>query len=626
MEANVGEVKLEINEKECIDDIMDESELALWYLDHPVKTYIEEPSEDANDPLETSGEINPPSLNPRRRNYVHEGYKDPAMKEWDKELSKMIYKDGTNLFCKFCDYKHHRRGYALNHVEAYHPPKNFPCYKCLKCGDVVVSRNNFQAHILKVHAADPPVTAYEASSNIATSYTNKNIKTEPHSTFKTNGKRVNVELSRIEDTMNVESKLDENRQNSIEELLKRPDLKKWDELLKRMAYKPNENWNCKKCDYAHSRKGYVMNHIEGKHAPEGFPGYKCLKCCDRVKNRMSFLVHVTKCHKSNDVGLKEMNSVEKPQPPNKSLYLKSEDVPINKHNETLLLQTPPEADKIFLSKRISDYETYVKSKIASRKETKEVFTCEFCKRNFNDRPDWAEHMRKVHSQNFADSEETPFKCGLCGYRCARNDYLNLHMRKFHERVPVKFSHSQAPFFLPPVKIKAKQTAPRICQKCGGGFLDEESYTKHMTDVEGIDISKKGNTFRCEFCSYSFKYAATWRDHTNICRKLLTAKKFRFFTCVACSSKFKNGVTLKVHIEMCNSFKYMKMSNSQDSNGSDSAAYERSNSITDNEGSIESEIKLMQEVETPGNSNQLTLEETCSSLLDLLENVADKNET
>ena len=223
MEATNGEVKLEINETAVIDDIMDESELALWYLDHPVKTYIEEPS-DTNDPLHTSSEINPLRLNPMRRNYVHEGYKDPAMKKWENELSEMIYKNGKILCCKFCDYKHHRRFYALNHVEACHPPKNFPCYKCLKCGDVLASRKTFQTHVLRVHTDDQPVTVYEASNNIGTSHPNKKIKTEPHSTLNTNDKPVKVELSIIEDTVNVESKLNENRQNYIEHL-KTPEMK-----------------------------------------------------------------------------------------------------------------------------------------------------------------------------------------------------------------------------------------------------------------------------------------------------------------------------------------------------------------------------------------------------------------
>ena len=49
METTYGKVKLEIDETAVNDDIMDESDLALWYLDHPVKKHMEEPSEDAND-------------------------------------------------------------------------------------------------------------------------------------------------------------------------------------------------------------------------------------------------------------------------------------------------------------------------------------------------------------------------------------------------------------------------------------------------------------------------------------------------------------------------------------------------------------------------------------------------
>ena len=290
-------------------------------------------------------------------------------------------------------------------------------------------------------------------------------------------------------------------------------MKEWEEVLSRMANRLNKTWNCRKCDYTHHHKGYLMNHIEAHHAPPKFPGYRCVKFCVRVETRMNFLVHVTKCHTSNDVELKESNSAEKPQPfsnnpSNKSSKFKTQSLAANKNNKSLLPDSLAETDKIFLSTRISDYENYVTTKIASRTETKETFRCKFCKHNFNQRPDWDEHMSRVHSQNFAGSEEKLLKCGLCGYRCARNYDLKLHRSQLHERLPVKFSHSQVPvasFFLPPVKIKtSKHPAPRICQKCGAGFLDEESYAKHMTDVEGVDISKVGNSFRCEFCSYSFK--------------------------------------------------------------------------------------------------------------------------
>ena len=85
-----GEVKLEIDDTQVDDDIMDESELALWYLDHPAKTCIDEPSEDANDPLNISSEIQYLGLNSRRRNYVHDGYKDPVMEEWEEELTPRV--------------------------------------------------------------------------------------------------------------------------------------------------------------------------------------------------------------------------------------------------------------------------------------------------------------------------------------------------------------------------------------------------------------------------------------------------------------------------------------------------------------------------------------------------------
>ena len=268
----------------------------------------------------------------------------------------------------------------------------------------------------------------------------------------------------FEDTINVESKLKENRQNNIEEHLKTPEMKECEEVLSKMAYRLNKTWNCKNCDYTHHRKGYVMNHIESQHAPENFSGYKCMKCYSRIKSRMSFLVHVTKCHKGNDVKLKESNSFGKPQivfkslsnnAPHKSLKFKNQSVPANKEIKNLLPKSLPETEnKMFVSKRIPEYENYVTTKIASRPENKETFRCDFCKHNFKERPYWVEHMKRAHSKNMeAWRNNIQNVCNKCGYRCANSYDLKFHMRKFHETLPVKFSHSKVPvasFFLSPV--------------------------------------------------------------------------------------------------------------------------------------------------------------------------------
>ena len=67
---------------------------------------------------------------------------------------------------------------------------------------------------------------------------------------------------------------------------------------------------------------------------------------------------------------------------------------------------------------------------------------------------------------------------------------------------------------------------------------------------------------------------------------------------------------------------MLKSKIQDVNERESVGPESSETIADNEGSNESEIKLKHEEET---SNQLILEETCSTLLELLEKVVGINE-
>ena len=42
MEATKGELKIEMGETKVDDEIMDENDLAPWYLDNPVKQHAEE--------------------------------------------------------------------------------------------------------------------------------------------------------------------------------------------------------------------------------------------------------------------------------------------------------------------------------------------------------------------------------------------------------------------------------------------------------------------------------------------------------------------------------------------------------------------------------------------------------
>ena len=107
----------------------------------------------------------------------------------------------------------------------------------------------------------------------------------------------------LEGKQNIESQLNKSPGHFIEEQLTTLVLKEWNEF-NRMACKVNTMWTCKNCDYRHYRKAYVMNHIEAKHASEKFPGYNCMICCERVKSRINFLVHVTKCQRNNSVKLK----------------------------------------------------------------------------------------------------------------------------------------------------------------------------------------------------------------------------------------------------------------------------------------------------------------------------------
>ena len=86
-----------------------------------------------------------------------------------------------------------------------------------------------------------------------------------------------------------------------------------------------------------------------------------------------------------------------------------------------------------------------------------------------------------------------------------------------------------------------------------GFIDEENYTKHMWDVEGIDITKGDNFLKCEKCPLTFVYAKTLKNHIKSCRK-----KDLVLKCEACSSMFYNQSVLQTHLKTCVPYKYLQL--------------------------------------------------------------------
>ena len=96
---------------------------------------------------------------------------------------------------------------------------------------------------------------------------------------------------------NIESNIPNT--NSIEDQPETMDMNDWDAKVNQLAYLFNTVWKCRNCSYQHPRKGFVMNHIENDHAPEGFPGYKCSTCSAVVHSRMPFIDHRKKCRRTD---------------------------------------------------------------------------------------------------------------------------------------------------------------------------------------------------------------------------------------------------------------------------------------------------------------------------------------
>ena len=180
-----------------------------------------------------------------------------------------------------------------------------------------------------------------------------------------------------------------------------------------------------------------------------------------------------------------------------------------------------------------------------------VFRCKWCKKVFSERPKLHQHLKEEHGQN--SHERRRFNCSFCPYHCYSVEDIKAHLTAQHS--PAKTKQS------PATKLNTEPVRNFICPICSLRFKDETSYKRHIEVIEG----------------------------------------FRF-SCSLCGSVFKDEETLNFH-----------------------TIYSEDCSVSGKQDPVMSLLSKPRYVKIKPKSD-LTLEETCSSLIDILQNVPGQSAT
>ena len=126
-----------------------------------------------------------------------------------------------------------------------------------------------------------------------------------------------------------------------------------------------------------------------------------------------------------------------------------------------------------------------------------VFRCKWCKKVYDERPKLHQHLKEEHGQN--TKERRRFNCSFCLYHCYSVEEIKSHLSAQHPVRKPKTSTS-------PGQAGVHQSRNFICPICSLKFKDETSYKQHIEIVEGF-------RFSCSLCGSLFLDEETLNFHT-----------------------------------------------------------------------------------------------------------------
>ncbi|XP_043482653.1 zinc finger protein 12-like isoform X9 [Leptopilina heterotoma] len=223
------------------------------------------------------------------------------------------------------------------------------------------------------------------------------------------------------------------------------------------------------------------------------------------------------------------------------------------------------------------------------KRMRQFFTCEFCKRTFDRKSRFTNHMfthtshqphkcsvcsKKFKSVKYLqkhmevhDLPDTSHSCDLCDYKTRRKAYLKSHyIRRHTQEYNYSCEHCEKQFKLRAdytCHIKTHEEGIFMCEICGKTFPNRTSLYFHMKRNHHATVKD----FECEICHKKFANQTNLNNHVqlhdlkficdhcgmefgnrnNLAKHLHTHSNEKSYTCNICSKTFRQESSQKLHL-------------------------------------------------------------------------------
>lgn len=224
-----------------------------------------------------------------------------------------------------------------------------------------------------------------------------------------------------------------------------------------------------------------------------------------------------------------------------------------------------------------------------KKRIRQFFTCEFCKRTFDRKSRFTNHMfthtshephkcsvcpKRFKSIKYLqkhmevhDLSDTSHSCNLCDYKTRRKAYLKSHyIRRHTQQYNYTCEHCEKPFKLRAdytCHIKTHEEGIFMCDICGKTFPNRTSLYFHMRRSHHATVKD----FKCEICHKKFVNQTNLNNHiqlhdnkyicdhcgmefgnrNNLAKHLHTHSNDKSYSCNICSKTFRQESSQKLHL-------------------------------------------------------------------------------
>ncbi|XP_033208457.1 zinc finger protein 595-like [Belonocnema kinseyi] len=247
--------------------------------------------------------------------------------------------------------------------------------------------------------------------------------------------------------------------------------------LKKSKLETGKKYECEKCKLSYILKSSLDRHQKFECLVP--PKFVCKFCKKRFTQNSSLNTHIGRAHQKE----KKSGLIRKGDKINFAQFL-DEDTIVQKGNET--------NDSKFCTVYIrGDDILEVKPKLETLKEAiqspdlERKHTCEKCARSYK----WKTHLNQ-HLKYDCDVKPQ-FECKFCGKKFRRNNMLNIHIARLHQK-----SNSD------------KSSAVHKCDKCPRTYTWYNALSRHKR-LEHATVKPE---FVCDYCGYSTNRKSSLTRH------------------------------------------------------------------------------------------------------------------